>query len=81
LVRAGDLADRVTYFRNDLFDLIDPTTVQGAATGFYPHIFIVDFEEGPDGLATQVALGAQEQVGEFFASDGTMAVNSEVLNT
>ena len=80
LVRAGDLADRVTYFRNDLFDLIDPATAQGGATGFYPHIFMVDFEEGPDGPATQVALGAQEQAGEFFASDGTLAVNPEVLN-
>jgi hypothetical protein len=66
-VRAGNLADRVTYFRNDLFDLIDPTIAEGGATGTYPHIFMVDFEDGPDGPATQVALGAQEEVAEFFA--------------
>jgi hypothetical protein len=72
LVRAGDLADRTTYFRNDLFFSVDPGI---AVQPYYPHAFMVDVFDDPS--ATAVALAAQDQIGTFFASDGTTIINPD----
>jgi hypothetical protein len=62
MLRAGGLADRATYFRNDLAFAEDPTV------GKNPHQFMLHAEL--PGLAGLVARGAQEQIATFFASDG-----------
>jgi hypothetical protein len=70
LVRAGDLADRTTYYRNDL------AFAEDAEVPKNPHQFTVNiFSTNP--LAREIALGAQEQIATFFASDGQTIVHPE----
>jgi hypothetical protein len=70
LVRAGDLADVTTFFRTDLAYAEDP----GIPTN--PHRFMVDIAD-PDPLAVAIALGAQQQIATFFASDGQEIIQPE----
>jgi hypothetical protein len=61
LIRAGDLADRATYFRNDLAVAANPALPRD------PHPFL----GGLIAPATApFALAAQTQIAAFFASDG-----------
>ncbi len=69
LVRAGDLADRTTYFRNDLAFAANPATPKN------PHTFLTNVASG--GLAPIIALQAQAQIATFFASDGTTIVDPD----
>jgi hypothetical protein len=62
VVRAGDLADRTTFYRNDLAFAEDPTVPKN------PHQFMLHVEL--PGLAGQIARGAQEQIATFFETDG-----------
>ena len=65
LLRAGDLAERATYFRNDLAWFADPAVPKD------PHQFLTR----TSAIATQrFALGAQTQIATFFQSNGTTAV-------
>lgn len=68
LVRAGDLADRTTYFRNDLAFAANPAFPKN------PHGFI-------SGLASPVtapiAIAAQTQIAVFFASDGATVIDPD----
>jgi hypothetical protein len=61
ILRAGDLADTATYFRNDLAFLADPAVPKN------PHLFLTRITT-PSVAA--VALAAQQQIAWFFASDG-----------
>jgi hypothetical protein len=70
LVRAGDLADRTTYYRNDLAYAEDPGLPKN------PHHFM-DRILDPNPLAVQIALGAQQQIATFFASDGQEVIHPE----
>ncbi len=68
LLRAGELADRATLYRHDLAYAENPSLPKN------PHNFI--------GLITNpaaraIALGYQEQIAAFFASDGTVIVHPE----
>jgi hypothetical protein len=66
LLRAGDLADRATFYRHDLARAENPQLPEN------PHSFISDIASfGP------IALGAQEQMANFFASDGTEVIHPE----
>jgi hypothetical protein len=78
LVRAGDLADRTTFFRNDLFDLIDPAAAVGGFTGQYPHIFLLDFFD--DGNTFQVANDTQQEIALFLGSNGTNIVSPQTID-
>jgi hypothetical protein len=69
ILRAGDLADRATYFRNDLAVAANP------ATPLNPHTFLTNVAAG--GLGPVVALEAQTQVATFFASDGATIVDPD----
>ncbi|MDQ3622306.1 MAG: hypothetical protein M3463_07435 [Verrucomicrobiota bacterium] len=69
-VRAGDLADRVTFFRNDLAFAEDPRVPRN------PHNFLQSVNN-PVPLVVEIALGAQEQIAVFFASDGTEVIHPE----
>jgi len=65
-VRAGDFADRVTYYRHDLnFGLA------GVPAG--PHNYITA-QQQPANYA-RVAIGAQNQIATLFATDGATVIH------
>ena len=67
MVRAGDLADRVTYFRNDLAFTEDPARVPKN-----PHAWLQRFTVA--GITGQISRGGQRQVGVFFATDAAQTI-------
>jgi hypothetical protein len=70
ILRAGDLADRATYFRNDLAFAANP-----AAVPKDPHAFLTRIVGAPSVVA--VAAGAQQQIAAFFASDGALVIDPD----
>jgi hypothetical protein len=68
VVRAGDFADRVTYFRNDLAIAANPTLPKD------PHGFLTAVGHP---AARPLALAAQRQVAEFLSSNGTRTVDPD----
>jgi hypothetical protein len=78
ILRAGDLADRATYYRTDL--AVDsygagpagppPTPPPGVETN--GHNFLVRLNSP---TRTAIALAAQEQAAVFFASDGATVID------
>ena len=70
ILRAGDLADRATIFRNDLAFAENPAVPKN------PHAFLVRIDS-PVPLVRQVALSAQEQLATFLASDGAVIIHPE----
>lgn len=68
LVRAGDLADRTLYYRNDLAFAANPATPKNPHT-FLTNVFVPS-------VAT-FALGAQQQIAIFLASDGAIVVDPD----
>ncbi len=68
LIRAGDLADRTLYYRNDL------AFAANAATPKNPHTFLTNVAV-PSVAA--FALGAQQQIAIFLASDGATVVDPD----
>jgi dienelactone hydrolase len=75
LVRAGDLADRATFFRTDLFYATQPRPLPAAiAPPIYPHTFLNTFS--PAGAAA-VSLAAQAQIATFFATDGAVTIDPD----
>jgi hypothetical protein len=68
IFRAGDLADRSTYFRNDLVRQAFPTAPAN------PHTFLTNIGNPVVGL---LALAAQQQIAIFFASDGLVIVDPD----
>lgn len=70
IVRAGDLADRTTFYRHDLAFAEDSRLPKN------PHQFIA-FISSPIPLQEAIARGAQEQIARFFASDGQEIIHPE----
>jgi hypothetical protein len=68
ILRAGDLADRATYYRHDLAFAEDPRRPRNS------HSFQIDITSP---TMRDIALGAQEQIGVFFASDGKVVLHPE----
>jgi hypothetical protein len=69
LIRAGDLADRATYFRNDL------AFAANSATPKNPHTFLTNI--AAPGLGPKIAVAAQMQIANFFASNGTLVIDPD----
>jgi Big-like domain-containing protein len=69
IIRAGDFADRATFYRNDLAFAMNPATPKN------PHTFLTNVAAG--GLGPTVALEAQTQVATFFASDGATTIDPD----
>ena len=68
IVRAGELQDRTTYFRNDL------AYAANSAVGKNPHVFLTNI----GAPATRgYALAAQAQMADFFASNGATVVDPD----
>jgi len=79
LIRAGDLADRATYYRHDLAfadPVRNPTGVQVPKD---PHIFLVFNSLAPVlfPAVADVGAGARQQIAEFFASDGINVIDPD----
>jgi hypothetical protein len=72
LVRAGKLADRATYFRNDLAFALDPRAPKN------PHTFLTRLFT--PGIAGQAAFQAQAQIAHFFATDGSDTIDPDGAN-
>ena len=68
ILRAGDLADRAVYFRNDLAYAADP------AVGKNPHTFLTNIGVP---AAAPYAVGAQSQIAAFLASNGTVLIDPD----
>jgi hypothetical protein len=68
LIRAGDLADRATFFRNDLAFAANPATPKN------PHTFLTNVGVA---VVAAFAVGAQHQIGVFFATDGAMTIDPD----
>lgn len=68
IIRAGDLADRMTYFRNDLAFAANP------AVGKNPHVFLTNIGVA---AAAPYAVGAQTQTAVFFATHGTTVIDPD----
>jgi hypothetical protein len=67
-IRAGDLADRTVYFRNDLAYAEDNRVAKN------PHMFAGQIGS-PVPLVREIAFGVQEMIAAFLASDGTLVTN------
>jgi hypothetical protein len=68
ILRAGDLADTVTYFRNDLAWLANPAVPKN------PHSNLLLITT-PSVAA--FAFAEQQQIATFFASDGTVVIDPD----
>jgi hypothetical protein len=68
IIRAGDFADRATFFRNDLAFAANPAVPKN------PHTFLTNIAV-PAGAA--FAVGAQTQIATFFASDGAVIIDPD----
>ena len=69
IIRAGDLADRAVYFRNDLAFATNPATSKN------PHTFLTGLFAA--GLGPVIAFGAQTQIATFFASNGVTVIDPD----
>ena len=68
LLRAGDLADRATFYRHELAFAEYPL-LPTIPHGFLTTLHIPDFRA--------ITLGAQEQIATFFATDGEVIIHPE----
>lgn len=69
IVRAGELTDRTSFYRNDL------AFAANAATPKNPHTFLTNV--AATGLGPLIALQAQTQIATFFASNGTVTLDPD----
>lgn len=69
LLRAGKLADRAMYFRNDL-----AFAATGGAIPKNPHTFLTNIAIP---AAAPLAIAAQIQIATFFASDGALVIDPD----
>lgn len=68
ILRAGDLADRATFFRNDLAFAVNPVV------GKNPHTFVTNIGNT---VAAPYAVGGQQQIAIFFASHGATVIDPD----
>jgi len=68
ILRAGEFADRATFYRNDLMFLANPATPKNPHT-FLTNLFVPAVQS--------VAFGAQTQMAVFLASHGTLTIDPD----
>jgi hypothetical protein len=82
MFRAGDLADRSTFYRNDLA-FNDPTrNPTGVEVSKDPHAFLLFNPFVAPAVLNfpgvfDITLGAQQQIAEFFASGGALVIDPD----
>ncbi|HEY6253773.1 MAG TPA: hypothetical protein VI685_27775 [Candidatus Angelobacter sp.] len=69
LIRSGELTDRTSFFRNDLAFAGNPAFPKN------PHTFLTNIAGAP--AVAAVAIGAQTQIGVFFAAGGTLTIDPD----
>jgi hypothetical protein len=71
ILRAGELQDRATYFRNDLAFAANPAVPKN------PHTFLTNI-----GAAATVgfAFAAQTQIATFFSTNGALTIDPDGAN-
>jgi dienelactone hydrolase len=75
IVRAGDLADRTTFFRTDIFYALQPRPLAaGDLPPLYPHTMVNTFAS-PGSVG--VSLAAQAQIATLFATDGAVMIDPD----
>jgi hypothetical protein len=70
ILRAGNLADRATFFRNDLAYKADQSFPKN------PHAFLTNLDPSKPAV-TAVALATQTQIATFLASDGAIVIDPD----
>jgi hypothetical protein len=68
IVRAGDLEDRTTYFRNDLAFALNPGIARN------PHTFLTNIGSAAN---APYAVAAQTQIATFFATHGVTTIDPD----
>ena len=76
ILRAGDLADRAVYFRNDLAYAGNPqdATTNPGGVPKNPHTFLTNIDAAGRAL---YAVLAQTQIAIFFATNGTTVIDPD----
>jgi len=82
ILRAGDLADRATFYRHDIAFNDTHRNPTGVAVPKDPHLFLLfPFSIFPPFFFPAVADvglgGAQQQIALFFASDGALVIDPD----
>ena len=84
LLRAGDLADRATYYRNDLAFADPVRNPTGGQVPKDPHAFLIINSIFPFSYSAfffpalgDVGAAARRQIAEFFASDGVNVIDPD----
>jgi hypothetical protein len=75
IVRAGDLADRTTFYRHDL-----AYAENAALEQVNPHGFMTAVRNS-EPLVREIAQGAQRQIATFFATDGQVILDLADITT
>jgi len=68
ILRAGDLADRATFYRNDL------ARAANSSVPANPHTFLTNIGSA---AAAPYAIAAQAQIAAFFASNGAVTIDPD----
>mgnify|MGYP006988315872 CR=1 FL=1 len=68
ILRAGNLADRATMFRNDLAYAVN------SGVGKNPHVFLTNIGNA---AAAPYAVGAQMQIATFFQTNGATVIDPD----
>ena len=77
ILRAGELQDRATYFRNDLAYAANPQSAANpGGIPKNPHTFLTNIDAPARG---QFAVMAQSQIAAFFASNGALTIDPDGL--
>ena len=72
IIRAGELQDRVTYYRNDIAFAANPTMSKN------PHTFLTNIAGTPGGaIASAIAFKAQNQIATFFSTNGALTIDPD----
>src|SRR5262249_53341868 len=71
ILRAGDLADRTTFYRHDKVFAESPTARKN------PHVFMTLIDAAVTDPLRPIAFGAQDQIARFLASGGAIIVHPE----
>jgi hypothetical protein len=71
-LRAGNLEEQATYYRHDLVFAENPGLPASLKN---PHTFLGQITSNYPAIIRDIAWGAQAQIAEFFASDGTDTIH------